>query len=75
MNRAKIAPLYDPRVSDLLRGDFLHLRCASGHEKLIPQSALLQELRRRPDDRIADLLPLLRCRECEEWGKVVVNVR
>jgi len=39
---------------------------------LIPQHALLQDLRLRLDDRIEDLAPRLRCRECDERGKAVV---
>jgi hypothetical protein len=74
-NNGKMAPIYDPRVGDLLPGDFLHLQCACGHEMLIPQPALLQDMRLRRDDRIDDLALRLRCRECDEQGKAVVTVR
>ena len=47
-----MAPIYDPR-SPISSGDFLQVRCTCGHDMLIPQSALLQELRLRRDDRIA----------------------
>ena len=70
-----MATLYDPRVADLVSGDFLHVHCACGHEMLIPSAALLQQMRLRRDDRIADLAPRLRCRECDERGKVVVSIR
>jgi hypothetical protein len=36
---------------------------------------LLQEMRLRPDDRIADLAPRQRCRECAELGKVAASIR
>jgi hypothetical protein len=75
MNGGKMDPIYDPRVADLISGDFLCIKCVCGNEALIPQSALLQELRLRRDDRIADLAPRMRCRECDERGKVVVSVR
>jgi ribosomal protein S27E len=75
MNGCKMTPIYDPRVADLVPGDFLEVRCACGNEALIPQSALLQKLRLRRDDRIADLGLRLRCRECGERGKVMVSVR
>jgi hypothetical protein len=70
-----MVPLYAARVSDLGPGDFLRLECACGHETLIPASSLLHGLRLAPDDRVTDVAPRLRCRECDERGKVVVSVR
>ena len=42
---------------------------------LITRSALLQGLRLGPTDRVLDLEPRFRCRECDARGKAVVSVR
>jgi len=42
---------------------------------MIPAAALTDGLRLGPDEKILDLAPRLRCRECDERGKVVVSVR
>jgi hypothetical protein len=70
-----MVPLYAARVSDLVRGDFVRVECACGHDEIIPAATLTQGLRLAPDDKIVDLGPRLRCRECDERGKVVVSVR
>ena len=67
--------LYSARVSDLKPGDLVRVECTCGHEELIPAMALSQGLRLRPDERIVDLEPRLRCRECDAKGKAVVSVR
>jgi hypothetical protein len=48
-----MVPLYAARVSDLEPGDFVEVKCACGHQKLI--AALTQSLRLAPDDRILSL--------------------
>ena len=68
-------PLYDARVEDLGPGDFVVVQCACGHEALIHPAALTQSLRLAPYEKIVGLAPRLRCRECDERGKVVVSVR
>jgi hypothetical protein len=70
-----MVPLYAARVSDLEAGDFINVECVCGHDGLIPAAALTQGLRLRPDDRILDLVPRLRCRECDVKGKAVVSVK
>jgi hypothetical protein len=70
-----MVPLYAARVSDLGPGDFLRVECACGHDALIHPSAPTQSLRLRPEEKILDLAPRMRCRECDAWGKVAVGVR
>jgi len=56
-------------------GDFVRVECgACGYDGLIHPSALAS-LGLRPDDRVVDLAPRLRCRECDAKGKAVVSVR
>jgi hypothetical protein len=74
-NRGKMVPLYSARVSDLKPGDFVQVECVCGHDEMIPAAALTQGLRLRPDDRILDLAPRLRCRECDVKGRAVVSVK
>ena len=70
-----MVPLYAARVSDLQPGDFVRVECVCGHEELIPDVSLTQGLRLGPDERITDLAPRLRCRECDTKGRAVVSVR
>jgi hypothetical protein len=68
-------PLYTARVSDLKAGDFVIVECAScGHDGLI-RPAALPSLGLRPDERITDLAPRLRCRGCDARGKAIVSIR
>jgi hypothetical protein len=68
-------PLYAARVSDLKPGDFVIVECRScEHDGLIHPSAL-PSLGLRPDERIVDLAPRLRCRECDQKGKAVVSIK
>jgi hypothetical protein len=63
-------PLYPARVSDLRPRDFVIVECAScGHDGLIHPAAL-PSLGLGPNDRIVDLAPRLRCRECEARNRV-----
>jgi ribosomal protein S27E len=71
-----MVPLYAARIEDLGPGDFVRVECAAcGHDVLITRSALLQGLRLQPTDRVLDLEPRVRCRECDARGKAVVSVR
>jgi hypothetical protein len=64
------------RIEDLGPGDFVQVECAAcGHDVLIPPGVLLHGLRLAPTSLVLDLEPRLRCRECDERGKVVVSVR
>ncbi len=70
-----VVPLYSCRVFDLGPDDFVVVECgACGHDGLIHPAAL-RSLGLGPDDRIADLAPRLRCRECDVKGRVVVSVK
>ena len=61
-----MVPLYAARIEDLGPGDFVKVECAAcGHDVLIPPNALLQGLRLQPTDRVLDLEPRFRCRECD----------
>ena len=71
----KMVPLYAARISDLQPGDFVRVQWVCGHDELVPAAALTQGLRLGPDEKIIDLAPRLRCRECHERGKAVVSVR
>jgi hypothetical protein len=68
-------PLYSARISDLKAGDFVMVECAScGHDGLIHLAAL-PSLGLGSDERIVDLAPRLRCRECDARGKAVVSIK
>lgn len=70
-----MVPLYAARVSDLGPGDFVRVECVCGHDEIVPASNLVQGLRLGPDERITDLAPRLRCRECDAKGKAVVSIK
>jgi hypothetical protein len=68
-----MVPLYSARVGDLRPGDFVVVECgACGHDALIHPAALPSLGR---DERVVDLAPRLRCRECDAKGKAVVSIR
>jgi hypothetical protein len=69
-----VVPLYAARIEDLRLGDFVVVECACGHSGLIHPSAL-PSLGLRPAERIVDLSPRLRCRECDLKGKGVVSIK
>ena len=71
-----MVPLYAARIEDLGPGDFVQVECAAcGHETFIPHNTLLHGLQLKPGDKVVDLEPRLRCRECDVRGKAVVSVR
>jgi hypothetical protein len=70
-----MVPLCAARVCELQTGDFVLVECATcGHDGLI-HPVMLSSLGLGPDDRIVDLAPRLRCRECDVRGKVVVSIK
>jgi hypothetical protein len=69
-----VVPLYAARVCDLKPGDFVVIECECGHDGLIHPAAL-PTLGLQPHERIADLAPRLRCRECDGKGKAVVSIK
>jgi hypothetical protein len=70
-----MVPLYAARVSDLGPGDFVGVECICGHDAMMPASTRAQGLRLGPDERIADLAPRLRYRECDTRGRAAVSIR
>jgi len=70
-----MVPLYAARVCDLQTGDFVRVECAAcGHDGLI-HPVMLASLGLGPNDKIVDLAPRLRCRECDARGKAVVSIK
>jgi len=70
-----VVPLYSARIEDLRSGDLVIVECgACGHDGLIHPSAL-PSLGLGPDERVVDLAPRLRCRECDLKGKAVVSIK
>jgi hypothetical protein len=68
--------LYDTRIEDLGRGDFVRAECgACSHSELIPTVGLTQGLRLPPHMPVLDLALRLRCRECDAKGRAVVSIR
>jgi hypothetical protein len=67
-------PLYDARVSDLGPGDLVKVECACGHAELLT-AAMLATAGVGPERRVLDLGARMRCRECDERGRVVVSPR
>jgi hypothetical protein len=66
--------LYAACVGDLKPGDFVIVECAlCGHNGLIHPGAL-PSLGFGPNERIVDLAPRIRCRECDQKGKAVVSI-
>jgi hypothetical protein len=67
-------PLYDARLDDLGPGDLVEVECDCGHVQLLPGSYFVSG--KVPGyTRIMGLEKRLRCRECDDRGKVVVSIR
>jgi hypothetical protein len=72
----EMVPFYAARIEDLKPGDFVMVECgASGHTTTIPPIGLVHGLRLAPAERVIDLAPRLRCRECDARGKAVVSIK
>ena len=69
-----MVPLYSARIEDLRSGDFVVVECGCGHSGLIHPS-VLPSLGLAPAERIVDLAPRLRCRECDAKGKAIVSIK
>lgn len=67
-------PLYSARLEDLGPGDFVKIECICGRVELVPPVGFLQGMRLPPTTLVLDLQRRLRCRECDERGKVLVSV-
>ncbi len=67
-------PLYDARLSDLGPGDLVKVVCACGHEELLTADQI--RAGHTPEFAvIVDLKWRLRCRECDERGRVDISIR
>jgi hypothetical protein len=66
-------PLYDARVSDLGPDDLVKVECVCGHAELLT-AAMLRTAGLPEHTVIVDLQRRMRCRECDERGKVVVSL-
>ena len=66
--------LYDARVGNLTAGDLILIECPCGHNAAICPAAL-PALGLSPDQRIIDLAPRLRCRQCDQRGRADVSVK
>jgi hypothetical protein len=60
-------PLYAARITNPGPGDLLVVECGCGHAGRLAAQALAA-VGAGADDRIADLAPRLRCRECDGRG-------
>jgi len=69
-----ILPLYAARLDDLGPGDLVQLECVCGHSDLLT-AAMLSTAGVKPSDKVVDLAPRLRCRECDARGKAVVSIK
>lgn len=56
--------LFEAKLEDLGPGDLVIVECGCGHSIVIRHSTLLHGLRLQPYERILDLAPRMRCREC-----------
>lgn len=69
-----MVPLYAARVGDLGAGDFVQIECTCGHTTLLTAQMLATAGASR-DEKVLGLSGRLRCRECDERGRVVVSVK
>jgi len=67
-------PLYAARLEDLAPGDLVQLECVCGHSELLT-AATLSTAGVKPSDKLAELTPRLRCRECDARGRAVVSIK
>jgi len=70
-----IKPLYDARLGDLEQGDMIKVECACGRVELIPGYGLADRAKLPPFTPVLDLERRLRCRECDQRGKVVLSIQ
>jgi hypothetical protein len=66
--------LYAARLDDLVSGDFVQVECVCGHTMLLT-AQMLTTAGLPGYENILGLQRRMRCRECEEKGKVVVSVK
>lgn len=66
--------LFEARLEHLGPGDLVIVECACGHSELLT-AGMLTTAGVKPYQTILDLQYRLRCRECDERGKVLVSIR
>ena len=71
----RMKPLYAAWLGDLGPGDLVEVECVCGHSQALTASMLATAGMGKPYETIMELQRRLRCRECNERGKVVVSVR
>ncbi len=71
----RMKPLYVAWLEDLGPGDLVEVECVCGHSQALTASMLATAGMRKPCETTMQLQRRLRCRECDERGKVVVLVR
>jgi hypothetical protein len=69
-----VMPLYTAGFSDLGPSDLVVVECVCGNTERL-SAGMLATAGADADDKIADLAPRLRGRECDGRGKVVVSIR
>ena len=57
-----------------LNGDLVEIKCVCGHSEALTAS-MLARVGMKPHETIMDLQRRLRCRECDERGRVALLVR
>jgi hypothetical protein len=67
-------PLYVARLEDLGAADLVKVECICGHTELLTV-AMLATAGVKPPETVLDLQAKMRCRECDERGRVVVSIR
>lgn len=67
-------PLYDARLEDLGSGDLVQVECVCGHVELLT-AAMLRTAGVTEHRKLLDLQQHLRCRECDERGRVDISIR
>jgi len=55
-------------------GDLVQLECVCGHSELLT-AAMLSMAGVKASDKLVDLAPRLRCRECDARGRAVMSIR
>jgi hypothetical protein len=70
-----IKPLYDARRGDLEQGDFVKIECRCGRTELVPGYGLADRIRLPPYTPVLNLETRLRCKECDQRGKVVLSIQ
>ena len=66
--------LFEARLEHLGPGDLVEITCACGHSEMLT-ATILRTFGVRDHQTIVDLKWKLRCRQCDERGKVAIRIR